>query len=326
MTEALANRIVKRLRHLRKWARRRGITSFRVYERDIPDWPLVVDWYDGDVVTWIHERTKDDTPEEAAAYERDAVAAVAAATDCPPNRLHVKYRRRQRGLDQYERLDRAGITRIVEEHGLKFEVNLSDYVDTGLFLDHRPTRVLVREAVEGMVRDLATGSAGCRVLNLFAYTGSFTCAAIAGGASSTTTVDMSRTYLDWCARNFEHNGFPIGDAHALVRADCLQWLDAAHPSAEERPYDIIVCDPPTFSNSKRMAANSFAIERDYPDLLAACAARLSDVGTIVFSTNARRFSLDGLPSSLVARDITDATLPEDARSRAHQCWLVRQDA
>lgn len=175
---ALENRLRRRFKHLRKWARRRGITCYRVYERDIPDHPLVVDWYDGDAVLWLSRRKKDETPKQALAWEDGAIHAVTQALGLADARLFVKRRERQKGSAQYRRLGRRKAVKVVEEGGLRFEVNLSDYLDTGLFLDHRPTRGLVREAADGL-----------DVLNLFAYTGSFSCYAAAGarGAPSRST-------------------------------------------------------------------------------------------------------------------------------------------
>ncbi|MBT8484522.1 MAG: class I SAM-dependent methyltransferase, partial [Phycisphaerae bacterium] len=261
----LAERLAKRMRHLAKWARKQQIGCFRLYERDIPDFPVVIDWYadlegadiarDGDAVAWFHDRTRDETLDATIAYRRAAEAAICAGLRIDPERLFTKHRGRQRdgagGREQYERLGSRGVVKLVAEHGSRFEVNLSDYVDVGLFLDHRPTRRAVRER-----------AAGKRVLNLFGYTGAFTVHARAGGATRTTTIDMSRTYLEWFERNLAHNGMTATDAHVTVHADCLQWL-ADGPGPGEA-YDLVICDPPTFSNSKRMRADSFAIERDYP--------------------------------------------------------------
>lgn len=312
----LANRLANRYRHVAKWARRQGITCFRLYERDIPDFPMIVDWYDGDAVAWFYHRTKDDTLEREVAYRKLAEQEILAGLEIPRERLFIKYRARQRdgagGRDQYERFDSRGAIRTVEEFGLKFEVNLSDYLDTGLFLDHRFTRKMVRER-----------AADQRVLNLFSYTGAFTVHARAGGASATTTVDMSKTYLAWAERNLALNGFTLGPTHQLVHTDCLEFLERG-PQEDER-YDIIVCDPPTFSNSKRMKADSFAIDRDWPLLLTWLERWLAKEGTLFFSTNSRGLSLDpgGVPPGLHVREITNQTVPEDFRNeRIHRCWKV----
>lgn len=312
----LANRLRKRQRHLRKWSRRRGVTSYRLYERDIPDYPLIVDWYDGCAVVWLYARTKDETADAAEEHEEHCIDAICDGLELTRAEVFVKQRQRQRGLQQYERVDQAGVTRVVEEHGLNFEVNLTDYLDTGLFLDHRTTRTMVREIANGM-----------RVLNLFAYTGSFTCSARAGGASSTHTVDLSNGACAWTVRNLALNGWKTDASHVVERADCLTWLDRA--AGDGLQFDIIVCDPPTFSNSKSMAASSFAVDRDHPSLIGQCHALLAPGGTLVFSTNSRRFQLqeDALPSDLSVRNVTSKTIPDDFRNdRIHHCWWMVRSA
>ncbi|KAA3659700.1 MAG: hypothetical protein DWQ04_21500 [Chloroflexi bacterium] len=309
----LANRLRKRQKHLRKWARRNGITCYRLYEKDIPEFPLIVDWYDGEVVVWLFDRSRSDTLTEIDNWRKLALAEVSAGLDVLPDHIFAKERFRQRGLTgQYKRIDQFGQTRIIEEQGLKFEVNLSDYLDTGIFLDHRNTRHLIRQQAKEK-----------RVLNLFAYTGSFTCYAIDGGATHTTTVDISRTYCNWAIRNLGHNNFALNDNHRILRKDCLQYLREAARRHEQ--YDIIVCDPPTFSNSKSMEVTSFAIERDYPSLIRACVKLLAADGTLYFSNNARRFKLDQstLPSNLNICELTPDTIPEDFRNqRIHRCWQI----
>jgi 23S rRNA G2069 N7-methylase RlmK/C1962 C5-methylase RlmI len=313
--EPLANRLRKRFRHLRKWARRTGASCYRLYERDLPDHPLVVDWYDGEAVVWTYERKRDETPEAHDVWRAGVVGAVQSALDRTPEQVFVKHRERQKGAAQYERVDEGGHVRVVEEHGLRFEVNLSDYLDTGLFLDHRPLRARVREEADG--KD---------VLNLFAYTGSFSVYAAAGGARRTRTVDMSRTYCEWAQRNLALNGFSQETEHRVLRRDCLEFLE----DARERPerYDLIVCDPPTFSNSKRMQG-SFSVQRDARFLLDRCNELLRPGGVLYFSTNDRRFSL---PEAAAARfsvqDISERTIPEDFRNRRiHACWqLTKGDA
>jgi 23S rRNA (cytosine1962-C5)-methyltransferase len=311
----LANRLRNRYRHLRKWARRTGVTCFRLYERDIPEFPLIVDWYDGAAVAWFFRRKRDETEEQAAAWLKESREEILAGLDLAPGDLFIKERRRQRGLDQYERMGQAGAVRVVSEQGLRFEVNLSDYLDTGLFLDHRNTRALIRER-----------SAGRRVLNLFAYTGSFTCYALAGGASRSVTVDMSRTYCAWTERNFRLNDFALGADHRILQRDCLKFLE--EEARQLGPFDLIVCDPPTFSNSKRMEWDSFSLERDYPLLLRRLAPCLAAGGALYFSTNARGFELAGeaLPAGLSAKELTPKTLPEDFRNRKiHRCWVLARE-
>ena len=310
----LGNRLAKQLKHLRGWAKAGGITCFRLYERDIPEFPAIVDWYDGDVVVWVYNRTRDDTPEKVRAFEDLCEEEILDGLQVPGARLHMKYRGRIKDRsEQYDRVDDRGVVRTVEEQGLRFEVNLSDYLDTGLFLDHRKTRSIIRHYAKGK-----------RVLNLFAYTGSFTVYARAGGAIATTTVDMSKTYQDWTKRNLELNGFAVdGALHRLVHADCLQFLEAG-PAPGER-YDYIVLDPPTFSNSKRMEADSFAVDRDWPRLVEMATRWLADDGWLYFSTNSRQLKWDDaqVPAGYLAREISERTVPDDFRNRRiHRCWTV----
>jgi 23S rRNA (cytosine1962-C5)-methyltransferase len=326
----LGERLDNRMRHVAKWARKQGISCFRLYEKDIPEFPMIVDWYGdegwgepgcaatGDAVAWFFHRTKDDTLEKEREYRVDAEAEILAGLAIPRERLFVKYRGRQRaddgGRDQYERFDSRGAVKVVREHGLRFEVNLSDYLDVGLFLDHRPTRLSVQQR-----------AAGKRVLNLFSYTGAFSVHARAGGAVRTTTVDMSKTYLEWYARNLALNGHALDAAHTAVHADCLQWLEAG-PAADER-YDIVVCDPPTFSNSKRMKADSFAIDRDHALLLGWIARFVAPGGEVFFSTNSRSFELDpaAVPAGFGCHEISHRSVPEDFRNRKiHRCWRLAE--
>lgn len=309
----LGNRLKKRYQHLRKWARRSDVTCFRVYERDIPEYPVEVDWYAGEAVVWIHPRKRDETPEQAAAFAAHVLDEVQAGLGLEAGQVFAKQRFRRAEGAQYERLGHANQVRIVDEQGLRFEVNLSDFLDTGLFLDHRTTRALVRSR-----------AAGRRMLNLFAYTGSFTCYAAAGGAAATTTVDLSATYCAWAARNLALNGFEAGPQHRILQADCLAFLDGEARRAPAA-YELIVCDPPTFSNSKRMAAASFDVDRDHPRLIARCATLLAPGGELYFSTNSRRFAMlaDGSALGLEIAEITEQTVPEDFRNKAiHRCWRM----
>ena len=226
----------------------------------------------------------------------------------------LKVRRRQRGSAQYERQAATGQFREVHEGGLRFLVNLSDYLDTGLFLDHRPTRALIRSVVSGG-----------RFLNLFAYTGTASVSAAAGAAAATTTLDMSSVYLDWARRNMALNGFTEGRAHRFVRADCLTWLAT---SRDER-YHVIFLDPPTFSNSKRMGEATFDVQRDHVGLIQATAKLLTRDGVLFFSNNFRHFKMQPvrLPD-LVIEDISYTTIPPDFQRnlRIHTCWRITRRA
>jgi 23S rRNA G2069 N7-methylase RlmK/C1962 C5-methylase RlmI len=297
--EMLANRVRKNARHLGKWARREGVTCWRVYDRDIPEFPLTVDTYEGALVINDYRAFERD---EADAWLDDAVAAIRAALAA--DEVHVKQRERlaHRGAgQQYERHDDRGAWRTVGEGGHKFRVNLSDYVDTGLFLDHRITRA--RAAAEP----------ARTMLNLYAYTGAFSVYAAAAGMQ-TTTVDLSNTYLEWAAENLALNRL-TGE---IVRADVRAFLDDARRAG--RRWDLIVVDPPTFSNSKRMDY-TWDIQRDHTALLADVVAVCS--GVVWFSTNRRRFTLAPPDPALAVTDMTHATLPPDFRdARIHHAYRI----
>ncbi len=308
--EEFANRLGNRARHFRRWPTKRGITCYRLYERDVPDVPLIVDRYEDALQIAEFARPHDRSPAQHADW-LDLMARTAAdVLDVPRDRVFLKHRDRQRGTEQYQRLDDHGAKFVVSEGGLKFIVNLSDYVDTGLFLDHRITRQMVRDR-----------AAGKRFLNLFGYTGSFTVYAAAGGAVSTTTVDKSVTYTDWARENLELNGF-AGSAHRVVRSDIREFLDSLRPPDQ---WDLAVVDPPTFSNTKGFE-HDWDIQRDHAALLQQLAAHIATGGTVFFSTNSRRFNLDEAAlADFAIRDITRQTLPEDFRNqRIHKCWLLQR--
>ena len=303
----LANRLRKNMRHLRKWARREDVSCFRVYDGDIPEHPVTVDWYEGRAVAWASLRRRDETPEAREAWVEAVRSELAEGLELAPEDLFLKDRRPG---GQYRKEGERRVEFPVREGGLEFLVNLSDYHDTGLFLDHRVTRARVRERARG-----------CRFLNLFCYTGSFTVHAAAGGAAETTSVDLSAPYLEWTARNLALNGLE-GPAHRLVQADVMAWLPRA--AEEGRRFDLVVCDPPTFSNSKRMRG-TLDIGRDHPLLLRAVLRLLAPGGQLWFSTNDRGFELDreALGACRV-EDITEETLPEDfAGRRPHRAFLLR---
>ncbi|MDX2134762.1 MAG: class I SAM-dependent methyltransferase [Saprospiraceae bacterium] len=307
MREHFENRLLKMQRHLGKWARRQGITCYRVYDNDLPEFPFAVDLYEDIVHISEYARNHGMEPDEHAEWLAECLETVSRVFDIPLNRIYLKFRQRQKGLQQYERFNRIGTEYIVRENGLRFYINPADYLDTGLFLDHRNTRQLVREV-----------AAGKRMLNLFAYTGAFSVYAAAGAAASTTTVDLSNTYLTWADRNLTINGF-TGPEHQLLQADVLAWL--REPTAER--WDLAVVDPPTFSNSKRMD-DVLDVQRDHVWILNRVLARMAPGGTIYFSTNFRKFKLD--TEALQARsirDITRQTIPEDFRNKKiHQCFVL----
>jgi 23S rRNA (guanine2445-N2)-methyltransferase / 23S rRNA (guanine2069-N7)-methyltransferase len=310
--EGFANRLKKNAKHLQRWAKRENISCYRVYDADLHEFALAVDCYDD----WVHvsEYEAPDTI-DAAAAERRRRAALAVIPDVlgvSPDNLFFKTRRQQRGDAQYNAQAEQGKWREVSEGGLRFAVNPTDYLDTGLFLDHRQTRALVRE--------LASGK---RCLNLFAYTGSVSVYAAAGGAVETVTVDLSNTYLDWAQHNLDLNGFNTA-TNRLVRADCREWV-AGKPTQQ---FDLIFIDPPTFSNSKRMEG-TWDIQRDHGQLLADAWQWLAPGGTLIFSTNRRKFKLDETAVSEACqgaelREITQQTVPPDfQRGRPpHRCWRM----
>ena len=307
---ALRNRLTKRARHLRRWPAR-GVTCYRLYDRDIPAVPLAVDWYEGRLHIAEYERPHERTVAQQGDWLDLMVATARDALKVAPQDVYLKRRERQRGHEQYERFGDGGRTLKVHEGGLVFAVNLSDYLDTGLFLDHRNTRARVKEE-----------SHGGRFLNLFGYTAAFTVYAAAGGARRTVTVDRSNTYLQWARYNLRLNGFD-GPPHHLIRADALTFL-RDHPPGPA--YDLAVVDPPTFSNSKSLEQD-WDVQRQHVELLRRVADLMSPGGVIYFSTNSRRFRLDAdALESLQPTDISSQTVPEDFRNRRiHRCWRLVVD-
>ena len=311
--QMLKNRIEKNHRHLRKRAEREGIDCWRVYDADLPEYASAIDIYrtqTSDVYLHIQEYQAPATVEENLARTRlrETMRVAGETLGVPRERIALKTRQRGKGGEKYGRLDQRGEFLEVGEGGLVFWVNLWDYLDTGLFLDHRPLRARVREI-----------SRGKRFLNLFCYTGSVSVYAAAGGADETTSVDLSQTYLDWAASNLERNGFG-GERDKLVRADAIEFLQS-----RSAMYDLIFVDPPTFSNSKR--ADDFDVQRDHVRLLQLCGERLLPCGTIVFSNNFRRFKLDQAAlADFVIRDTTATTIPFDfeRNSRIHQCYELHK--
>lgn len=307
--DQFAARLEKNARHLRRYPSR-GITCYRVYERDCPDAPLIIDVYDGAAHIAEYEREHSRSAAQQADWWDRVRDITSSALSIPRELVFTKEKHRQRGLTQHEKVADRRAVRVVTEGGLRFEVNLSDYIDTGLFLDHRVTRA--------MVRDEARGS---RFLNLFCYTGSFTVFAAAGGAASTTSVDLSNTYLSWARRNLELNSLWPG-AHTLVREGVLEFLDS--PDAG-RGYTLAVVDPPTFSNSKS-TDDDWEVGRDQADLFQRLIPRMAPGGVIYFSNNFRRFKLDEdtlARLGVSSREISSRTVPPEYRNRRiHRCWRL----
>lgn len=299
----LANRLRKNISRLGPWAKREGLEAWRVYDRDIPEFPWLIDLYGDHVLASEHMtptgRRQTHTEREA---EREAVrAAVHEVFATPPERFHLKTRERHLSLEREARGTESHEF-AVGEGGHRFLVNLDDYLDTGLFLDHRAARARIGKAAENK-----------RVLNLFCYTAAFSVYAATGGASTAVSVDLSATYLAWGERNFRLNGIDPA-AHPLVRADVFDYLATARDT-----FDLIVLDPPTLSRSKK--GRSFDVQDAHVDLVRRSYERLSPGGTLLFSTNYRRFALDDRAlSALAPREITHETHPKDFRDEIHRAW------
>ncbi|WP_455211517.1 class I SAM-dependent methyltransferase, partial [Kaarinaea lacus] len=292
------------------------IHCYRVYDADMPEYALAVDVYESVApqhIRWVHvqeyEAPKNIDPQKTQQRLNDVMQVIPEVLNVPAKHIHLKVRRQQKGSAQYEKLASQQQFHEVLEGGHRFLVNFSDYLDTGLFLDHRITRA--------MLSDLANGQ---RFLNLFAYTGSGTVYAAAGGALTTTTVDMSNTYIDWAKRNMAINGF-TGKEHEYVQGNCLEWLEKA---AGKQHYGLIFLDPPSFSTSKRMQG-TFDVQRDHVALLRKTLKLLEPDGTLIFSNNLRSFKLDyDALGTFKINDISKATLPKDfeRNPKIHQCWRI----
>ena len=315
--QMFANRLRKNLKTMQDWARRENVDCYRIYDADMPEYAFAIDQYsNGDGERWVvvQEYAPPKTIEPKAARQRrnEALAVIPHELGLAEDRLFIRERRQQKDGTQYEKLDNEREFHIVREQPYRFAVNFTDYLDTGLFLDHRLTRRYVGELARGK-----------RFLNLFAYTGTATVYAVGGGAASSTTVDMSRTYLDWAKRNLALNNL-AGPEHGFVQADCLAWLQEQRDKS--RRWDLMFIDPPTHSRSKRMEQD-FDVQRDHVQLLTLAAQLLTPDGTIVFSNNYTRFRLDreGL-AGFEIEDIGRRTLPKDfeRNPRIHACYVLRR--
>jgi 23S rRNA (guanine2445-N2)-methyltransferase / 23S rRNA (guanine2069-N7)-methyltransferase len=318
--QMFANRLRKNLRQLETWAEREGIECFRLYDADMPEYAFAIDLYGREPChVYVQEYAAPKSVEEEGARERrrEAFAVLPDVLGVPVSHIHSRTRQAQKGSAQYEKHEGSAQDAeryVVHEGGLKFWVNFRDYLDTGLFLDHRVVRDLLR-----------TWARGADFLNLFCYTGSATVFAAAGGARSSTSVDLSNTYLEWAEQNLMLNGLD-GAQHRLQRADCLDWLEQA--SAERAAFDLIFLDPPTFSNSKRMQG-VLDVQRDHLGMLRRSMALLRPAGRLVFSTNFTRFKLDAAAlTEFAVEDITARTISRDfeRNARIHHCFLVRHRA
>lgn len=305
-----ANRLQKNIKKISKWAKQQGLDAYRLYDADLPEYNLAVDRYADYIVVQEYAAPKNIDENKVRQRLVDAVTATLHVTGVETNKLILKVRQKQKGTNQYEKLANKGEYFYVNEYGVQLWVNLTDYLDTGLFLDHRLTRKMIGELAKG--KDF---------LNLFAYTGSATVHAALGGAKSTTTVDMSNTYLNWAEQNLILNDIE-GKQHKLIQVDCLQWLEKC-----DRQFDLIFVDPPTFSNSKRME-ESWDVQRDHVKLMSNLKRVLSNNGTIVFSNNKRGFKMNLVALEelgLSAVEISHKTLPLDfeRNKQIHNCWMIQ---
>lgn len=306
---AFKNSIRNNYRHLRKWAKRTQTDAFRIYDRQLHHYPCSIDLYAGRFCVHLYLRRQDEEQKIAQLIE-EVNRTLNELFHAPQELIYWRHRFRRSKLEQYEKNDGSKEFFVVKEHGLQFIVNLKDYLDTGLFLDHRPARHLVSQR-----------SKGKSVLNLFCYTGAFTLHAAAGGARYSKSVDLSNTYTQWARHNLRLNGFSSSD-HEVIRIDCLRYLEEAI-RADER-YDLIVIDPPTLSRSKKMEG-IFDIQQDHPYLLLQAQKLLAPEGVIYFSTNLRSFSLDeSLKEKLFLKEITRHTIPQDFHNaKIHRCWTLQ---
>ena len=307
--EIVYRKLLKNIESLKDKMEKEGVTCYRIYDADIPEYAAAVDVYEW---KWINlsEYAAPDYIDQDKAEERlnEIIYATERATGIDIENIFVKERKSQKGKNQYNRLATSNRFNIVRENGLRVLVNFQDYLDTGIFLDHRPVRKMIQEMAEGK-----------RFLNLFCYTGTATLNAIKGGAVSTVSVDASSTYLDWAIENLKINGYPTDIENFFYRDDAISWLWETYDR-----YDLIFCDPPTFSNST--GRNTFDVQRDHWRLIKAACMHLAPGGVLIFSTNYRRFRIDeGILDRFIVEDITEKTIGEDFKNdmNIHKCFLIR---
>jgi len=301
------NRLRKKAKHLAKWAQKKEVSCYRLYDADMPEYAVAIDLYQQFVHIQEYAAPQSIDPEKAAVRLKTVIRGVQNVLSVPEAHIYLKVRQSQKGKAQYEKFNDTGCFFPVKEGNCEFYVNLSDYLDTGLFLDHRNVRQLIQSM-----------SAGKRVLNLFAYTGTASVHAAMGNANHVTSVDLSKTYLAWAERNFTLNGL-TGDFQ-FIRADCLDWLQRS-----SQMFDLIFLDPPSFSNSKKMGTD-FDVLRDQVWLIHQTMQRLTPQGMLIFSNNKRKFKLnDELQKTYTIKNITHETMPQDfvRQSPIHQCWRIQ---
>jgi len=305
------NRLAKVYRHLSKQAKRSSISCYRIYDHDLPEFPFCIEIYEDKLYVAEYKRRHGMADEEHEKWMEKSIETIVEVLPVKKENIFLKSRQRKPGrLGQYQRTGKDQNEFIVNENGIKFIVNLSDYLDTGLFLDHRITRQMVKEE-----------SAGKRILNLFCYTGSFSVYAAAGGDNEVTSVDLSKTYLNWAERNLVLNKFTDKRKYKLIHADVMQYLK----SISENYFDLIILDPPTFSNSKRMK-DFLEIQRDHAGLINDCLKGMRKGGILYFSTNFQKFILDkvNINTSLI-KDITKTTTPFDFEGKLFRyCYRIEK--
>jgi 23S rRNA G2069 N7-methylase RlmK/C1962 C5-methylase RlmI len=310
MTTDLENRLKKKYTTISKWAKQQNISCYRVYTKDLAEFPFILDIYNTNAVVWFFDRKKDTSTQHQETYIKTIIQSITTSLPINESQLYLKFRSKQKGLQQqYSKLASHKNIIIIDENSLKFELNLSDYLDVGIFLDHRKSRKLTQQFTKNK-----------SLLNLFAYTGSFSLYAYQAGATHTTSVDLNKNYLTWIERNFQHNTFKKRSTDKFIYEDCFKFLSSHH---YKEKYDVIICDPPTFSNSKKMK-QTLSINTDYIDLIKLCTKKLNQNGIIVFSTNSKSFKLDinMLPEEMYYKNITQKTIPFDFKNLTpHQCWL-----
>ena len=305
------NRIKKNQKQLKSYLAQQAISCYRIYDWDMPEYPLCVDVYEQQIHIAEYRTRHPLDEEEYQDWLKNCMTDIKDIFALDDSQLFLKVRERQKGESQYQKVNTVKQFTEVKENGIRFLVNLHDYLDTGLFLDHRPTRKMVMDNCKGKL-----------VLNLFAYTGSFSVYAAMGGALSTTTVDLSNTYLNWAKENFKLNNLPIA-RHQFIKTDVKEWIKQTPPKL----YDIIVLDPPTHSRSS-MSKTTFEIQLDHVELLTNTLKHLKPEGTLYFSTNFSEFKLDTKAfSSFSIEDISLQTIPNDFRNKKiHYCWKIRKSS
>ncbi len=305
--EMLTNRLRKNQRVLGKWARQQNIECFRLYDRDLPEYAFAIDCYGKYVQMAEYQAPSEIIDAKVSARREQAIAAVQEVLGIARENIELKTRERQRGTQQYEVQDQSKSFFVVNEGPARLWINLKDYLDTGLFLDHRPIRQFIRE-----------NAAGKRFLNLFCYTASASVQAALGGATSTLSIDLSNTYLDWARRNFLLNKIG-GKNHRLKKADCIDYL-----SSKVEKFDLIFLDPPTFSNSKS-SSHVLDIQRDHSSLIRNAMNKLEKDGLLIFSSNKLNFKLDSASlKRFEIRDYSKSSLGKDfqRQKKIHQTWLI----